>query len=155
MRKLITLALSLLVMTSWGQQNYFQQEVNYTINVKLDDRNHFLYGDEKFDYINNSPQTLQYIYIHLWPNAYKNQNTAMAKQLFRDRNYVFFNALRNEKGFIDSLDFKVNGQKVDWKLDDEHIDIGIIYLKEPLAPGKKCTITTPFRVKLPSGSISR
>ena len=64
MRKLITLALSLLVMTSWGQQNYFQQEVNYTINVKLDDRNHFLYGDEKFDYINNSPQTLQYIYIH-------------------------------------------------------------------------------------------
>ena len=79
----------------------------------------------------------------------------MAKQLFRDRNYVFFNALRNEKGFIDSLDFKVNGQKVDWKLDDEHIDIGIIYLKEPLAPGKKCTITTPFRVKLPSGSISR
>ena len=63
MRKLITLAFSFLVMASWGQQNYFQQEVNYTINVKLDDRNHFLYGDEKFDYINNSPQTLTSTFI--------------------------------------------------------------------------------------------
>jgi hypothetical protein len=155
MRKLTLLISLICSLNSWGQQNYFQQEVNYTISVKLDDRNHFLHGDEKFEYINNSPQSLSYIYVHLWPNAYKNQSTAMAKQLFRDRNYVFFNALRNEKGFIDSLDFKVNGEKVNWKLVDDNIDIGIIYLKEPLAPGKKCTVTTPFRVKLPSGNISR
>ena len=98
MRKLTLLISLICSLNSWGQQNYFQQEVNYTISVKLDDRNHFLHGDEKFEYINNSPQSLSYIYVHLWPNAYKNQSTAMAKQLFRDRNYVFFNALRNEKG---------------------------------------------------------
>ena len=109
--------LMLLTIGLKAQESYFQQEVNYIINVKLDDRNHFLHGDESFEYINNSNQTLSYLYIHLWPNAYKNQKTAMAKQLFRDRNYVFFNALRNEKGFIDSLDFKVNGEKIQWSLD--------------------------------------
>jgi hypothetical protein len=93
--------------------------------------------------------------MHLWPNAYKNKNTALAKQLARDRNFVLYSTLKEDKGFIDSLDFKVNNEKVNWELDAQNIDIGILYLKQPLQPGQSITITTPFRVKLPSGSISR
>ncbi len=155
MRLLILFIYILTVQAAWAQKEYFQQEVNYNISVKLDDQNHFLHGEEQFEYVNNSPDALSYLYIHLWPNAYKNQNTAMAKQLMRDRNYFFLYCLRKDKGFIDSLDFKVNGEPVEWRLDSNHIDIGIIYLNKPLAPGQKCTVSTPFRVKLPSGSISR
>ncbi len=140
---------------SFGQKEYFQQEVNYTLTVKLDDQNHFLSGYETLIYTNNSPDALDKVYMHLWPNAYKNKNTALAKQLARDRNFVLYSTLKEDKGFIDSLDFKVNNEKVNWELDAQNIDIGILYLKQPLQPGQSITITTPFRVKLPSGSISR
>ena len=51
-------------------QTYWQQEVNYKINVKLDDLNHTLSAFETFEYINHSPDQLDRLYIHLWPNAY-------------------------------------------------------------------------------------
>jgi len=53
----------------------WQQEVNYTIQVTLDDQSHMLRGSEEFVYTNNSPATLNSLYIHLWPNAYKNSKT--------------------------------------------------------------------------------
>ena len=51
-------------------QEYFQQEVNYKIHVSLNDSLHELNAFETVDYINNSPDTLHFIYFHLWPNAY-------------------------------------------------------------------------------------
>ena len=61
-------------------QNYFQQEVNYDINVALDDKLHELNADITMEYTNNSPDALNFIWMHLWPNAYKNGKTALAKQ---------------------------------------------------------------------------
>jgi hypothetical protein len=98
---------------------------------------------------------LKEIYMHIWPNAYKNSKTALAKQLARMKDFVLFTSLEEDKGFIDSLNFTVNGQKADWALDPVNIDICKINLATPLQPGQSCTIATPFRVKLPSGSISR
>ncbi len=37
---------------------YFQQEVNYTIAVTLDDVKHSIKGNVEFEYINNAPDTL-------------------------------------------------------------------------------------------------
>ena len=64
-------------------QNYWQQEVNYQIEVSLDDTKHELSGTEEIEYINNSPDQLNFIYFHLWPNAYKNNKTALAKQIIQ------------------------------------------------------------------------
>ena len=36
---------------------YWQQQVNYTIDVTLNDKEHTLDGFEKIEYINNSPDT--------------------------------------------------------------------------------------------------
>lgn len=138
----------------WGQ-DYFQQEVNYTISVTLDDKEHMLYGQESFEYINNSPDALEFIYIHLWPNAYKNGKTALAKQLQGKGNEILINAPDSIKGYIDSINFKVDGESVEWSLHEEHIDIAKISFSEPLQPGESTTISTPFKVKIPSGQISR
>ncbi len=146
----------LITFISFAQTNvpYWQQEVNYVINVSLDDQKHILHGFEEIEYINNSPDDLEFIYFHLWPNAYKNNQTAFAKQkaLTNDHRYLF--ATKAQRGYIDSLDFKVNGKPVEWKLDAEHIDICKIHLNQPLKSGQKITISTPFRVKIPD-SYSR
>lgn len=46
-------------------QEYFQQEVNYKIQVTLSDINHELNSFESVEYINNSADTLRFIYFHL------------------------------------------------------------------------------------------
>jgi hypothetical protein len=45
-------------LTADCQQNYWQQQVNYTIDVSLNDKAHTLDGFERIEYINNSPDTL-------------------------------------------------------------------------------------------------
>ena len=66
------------------QKIYWQQQVNNTINVSLDDQQHMLNADITMEYFNNSPDTLSYIWIHLWPNAYKNDKTAFSEQLLKN-----------------------------------------------------------------------
>ncbi|MDG1657864.1 MAG: M1 family metallopeptidase [Crocinitomicaceae bacterium] len=136
-------------------QEYFQQEVNYTIDVRLDDVNNFLHGFEEFEYINNSPDALSEIYIHLWPNAYKNGSSALAKQQYHDGDDQLRHGSDSIRGYIDSLDFEINHQKIKWFYTEEHEDICVLQLATPLKPGERLSVTTPFRVKIPSGSISR
>jgi hypothetical protein len=135
--------------------NYFQQEVNYKISVTLNDVNHTLTGFEEFEYVNNSSQDLDYLLIHLWPNAYKNSKTAMARQKFMDRDYFMLWAGSEPKGFIDSLDFQIDGNKVRWEYLQGYEDIAVLYLDRPINPGGRIKVTTPFFVKIPSGTISR
>lgn len=134
---------------------YFQQDVAYTINVKLDDEKHFLHGTESLVYKNNSPDALPFIWMHIWPNAYKNRETALCKQLTENGELKLYFAKNEDRGYIDSLSFSVNGQAVKTEAHPQHIDIIKLVLNEPLQPGQEITITTPFRVKIPSGEFSR
>ncbi len=153
--RFLILSIAVLVSSNLFSQDYFQQEVDYQINVTLDDLNHELTGDITLTYTNNSPDELPFIWMHLWPNAYKNGKTALAKQQFREGNMFLFYAMDKALGYIDQLDFQANGAKIEWEFHPEHIDIAKLKLAEPLAPGASVTISTPFHVKLPSGNISR
>ena len=54
---------------------HWQQDVRYNIDVKLNTVDQFLVGVEQLTYINNSPDSLSELYIHLYPNAYKNRKS--------------------------------------------------------------------------------
>lgn len=136
-------------------QAYFQQEVNYVMHVSLDDVKHELTADESIEYTNNSPSELTFIYMHLWANGYKDNSTPLAKQKLENGETNLYYAKDEDRGYIDQLDFKVNGQPVKWELLKDSIDICKMYLNEPLKSGAKITITTPFHVKIPSGLFSR
>ncbi|KAA9338368.1 M1 family metallopeptidase [Hymenobacter busanensis] len=133
---------------------YFQQEVNYSIDVALDDQQHVLTGREEMQYVNNSPDALPFIWVHLWPNAYRDNNTAFARQQRQLGKRKFEFASAQERGYIDQLDFKVNGQPAQLQYDATSPDMAKLLLPQPLAPGQRATISTPFRVKLPD-SFSR
>ena len=134
---------------------YFQQEVNYTIHVTLDDSKNMLRAFENISYKNNSGQSLTKLYIHLWPEAYKDQNTSLAKELFKNGNSQIISASENDLGYIDSLDFYIDDKKANWKILQDTSDICCIYLTTPLQHGDSIQITTPFRLKIPSAYISR
>lgn len=132
-----------------AQSTYFQQTVNYTIQVNLDESNKLLRGYEKMEYINRSPDTLRYIFIHLWPNAYKNDKTAFNKQQVENGKLDFYLSEKRDRGFIDSLSFMVNKTPVAMSEYNNQPDVAMITLNQPLLPGGKIEITTPFRVVLP------
>ncbi len=131
-----------------AQDNYFQQRVDTRLQVRLDDTNHFLHGYEELDYYNNSPDTLRYIYFHLWPNAYKNDRTAYVKQAVENGDTKFYFSKEKDRGYIDGLRFEVNGTQAGIAATD-HIDIVKLLLPQPLPPGEQINIATPFRVKIP------
>ena len=136
-------------------QACFQQEVNYNIQVSLNDKLHELNAFETIKYINNSPDTLYFIWFHLWPNAYSNNDTPLAKQLLRLNGKQRLFTDPELKGSIDSLNFEINGNQVRWNLLPGQPDICQVFLDAPLNPGDSIIISTPFRVKIPKGVTSR
>lgn len=145
----------ILTVFSQPDTNYFQQKVDYEIHVSLNDELHQLDGEETIIYKNNSKKTLNYIYFHLWPNAYKNYKTALSQQQLEEGSTQLYFAHDKYLGFIDGLEFKVNGEVAVWTVTEENEDIAIVYLLEPLLPGESVEIYTPFSVKLPLGVFSR
>lgn len=128
---------------------YFQQRIDYTIKVTLIDSLRELDADLSLVYHNNSPDSLTCIWFHLWPNGYKNDSTALARQFINQKNPVFLNIPEKDRGYITTLDFKVNHQPVNWSYHPDYIDICKLELHTPLLPGEKVVITTPFKVKIP------
>jgi Peptidase family M1 domain len=137
-----------------SSQDYFQQEVNYKIYVTLNDRKHELNGFESVEYINNSHDTLGALYFHLWPNAYSDNKTELASQIFSSKGKGKLFNDPELKGYIDSLDFEVEGHHVQWNLLPGLPDICRIILNKPLKYGDTIHITTPFHVKIPKGVTS-
>lgn len=136
-------------------QNYFQQQVNYSINAELDDKKHLLKCDEVVTYTNNSNDSLHDIYFHIWPNAYRNDETALADQLSRQGSNRFVIAKEKDFGYIDGLSFRSEGKAIDWELLEDTIDVCILHLKKPLAPSETIEFSINFRVQVPAHYLSR
>jgi hypothetical protein len=150
MNKTRSILTSLILISSTAfSQDYWQQEVHYNIDVSLNEKQHSLKGNLALEYINHSSDTLTYIWFHLWPNAYKNDQTALARQLAADKESKKKAKDRNE-GYIDGLAFTVDGKSVTTGADSANdIDVVKLILPSPLLPGQKVNIATPFQVKLP------
>ena len=59
---------------------YYQQQADYKIDIELDDKNSKIYGSETITYSNNSPDTLEYLWIQLDQNqAAKNSQSPLSE----------------------------------------------------------------------------
>lgn len=128
---------------------YWQQKTDYVIDVTLNDKEHALEGFEKITYTNHSPDTLFFIWFHIWPNAFKNDKTAFSEQLLINGRTDFYFSNKDQRGYINRLDFKVNDITAQTEDHPQYIDIIKLKLPQPLAPGASTNITTPFHIQLP------
>ena len=60
-------------------EDYYQQKVDYVIDVELDDKNKRLYGQEEITFTNNSPDVLEYLWLELDQNIRKKDSPALQK----------------------------------------------------------------------------
>jgi aminopeptidase N len=149
--KLFSLLISLLIVGQMNaQQSYWQQQLRYNISAELNEKEKSISGFETIVYKNNSPSNLDYIWFHIWPNAYKNDSTALLQQIKKD-------TTRSKKketigpGSIEGLAFKINEQPAQTEPhpNPQYIDVIKLLLNKPLLAGDSIIITTPFKVMLP------
>ncbi|RAW02369.1 M1 family metallopeptidase [Pseudochryseolinea flava] len=147
-----TIGLFLLIVVSplLAQENYWQQKLHYTINAELNDKDKTITGTETIIYKNNSPQSLDFIWFHIWPNAYSNDSTALMKQIKKDPE-LSAKGTKLSYGHIEGLSFKVNDKAAETKPHEnpQYVDVIKLILNNPLAPGDSISISTPFKVFLP------
>ena len=61
---------------------YWQQKVDYEIDVTLDEEAHRIEGTETISYQNNSPDTLSYLWLQLDQNRFRNDSIAQLSETF-------------------------------------------------------------------------
>ncbi len=146
---LLTISISVI-----AQKPYFQQKVDVKMDVVLDDQKHLIDGNIEMNYTNNSPDELDFIYLNLWANAYKDRTTAFSKQELRFGRTNFYFAKDSLLGNFSELDFKVDGKTAVLEFDKENPDIAKLILNKPIRPKETINITSPFVLKIPA-SFSR
>ena len=149
MRRTLFLVFFFLSAKVFSQKTYFQQHVDYTIDVRLNDQSHILHAYEKIKYTNHSSDTLKFIFFHLWPNAYKNDKSAFNEQMVENQQTSFYYSKEEKRGFIDSLKFRVDNEEVNISEYNNLNDVVLLELLNPLLPKQSIEISTPFRVVLP------
>ena len=157
MKKALSLLLFFPACSLFGQsgskairQATWQQKVNHTIWVKLDDTAHMLKAMQRVEYVNNSPDALNEIWFHVYANAYRNNKSALAKQQINGFQPGVFYAKKDERGGYEKLIFRKDGINLPVESHPDHEDIVRLVLPQPLAPGASLSLDIDFDVRIPA-----
>ena len=147
-RFLITLFFSIVFTVSQGQ--YWQQRVEYSMDIDFDAEKHQFIGDQELTYFNNSPDTLTRVFYHLFFNAFqpgsmmdmRTQNRVDPDQKLID----IVNFTTEESGYLHVVSLSQNGNALQF---EEQGTILVVDLVKPILPGKKAIFTMKFNGQVP------
>lgn len=137
------------VVPAQAEEEYWQQFVHYKMEVKLDTTTHTLTGSSSILYRNNSPNPLDKIYMYLYPNGFRNNETIRAKEAAK---YFVRNLPRDEAaGWIDINQFRWLSESAEatpvsaFKVDDSILEA---VLPHPLKSGEEIRFELTFTSKI-------
>ncbi|MBQ0733754.1 M1 family metallopeptidase [Aquimarina celericrescens] len=153
MIKKIALVFSFVVSSVTAQNNtsYWQQHVDYTMNVDMNVDNFQYEGVQELIYTNNSPDTLNQVFYHLYFNAFqpgsemdvRSRNLPDPDPRVKDR----INKLSpQEIGFIKVSSLSQNKKPVTYKVAGTVLEVT---LDKPILPGEKVTFSMQFFGQVP------
>jgi hypothetical protein len=123
---------------------YYQQQADYKIDIELDDKNSKITGSEVITYSNNSPDSLEYLWIQLDQNQAKAKTqTSLAES--EKINQVFpFDGFSSkylkkdlERGFNIEQVKDAKGNPMSYTINETMMRINLV---TPLKPGEKISL---------------
>lgn len=165
--KRIFLSIVLCTSTLFAQKNpnpgYWQQHVDYKMDIDMDVKNFQYDGKQELVYTNNSPDTLKRVFYHLYFNAFQpgsamdyrlqtisDPDKRMVRSFTKDNKTVKESKIStlkpNEIGYINVLELKQDGTKVNNKVVGTILEVD---LAKPLAPGAKTKLDMTFKGQVP------
>lgn len=136
--------------------SYWQQHVDYTMDVDMDVENYQYTGTQKLVYTNNSPDELTRVYYHLYFNAFQPgsemdmrlQTIAdpSNKMTTKDRKSRIATLSPSEIGYLHATSLTQDGKNVTF---NEEETILVVDLAKPIPPGGKTTLNMEFKGQVP------
>lgn len=138
---------------SYAQNNtsYWQQHVDYAMEIDMDVNNYQYDGTQKLVYTNNSPDTLDKVFYHLYFNAFqpgsemdvRSRNIADPDGRVKDR----ISKLKpDEIGFMRVNSLKQDGKPLQYEVAGTVLEVK---LAAPIAPGQSVTFDMDFKGQVP------
>ncbi len=165
MKKILLTAFFLLtIYNSFSQsKTYWQQHVDYKMEVTMDVKTYQYKGKQELIYTNNSADTLKKVYYHLYPNAFQPGSEMDARiQTIKDPDGRMVSKIKvdgkdgkesriknlkpDEIGFLKINNFKQNGVLTTAKTVGTILEVT---LSKPLLPNTKTTFSLDFDGQLP------
>jgi len=136
---------------SLTQGQYWQQLVDYTMEVTLDTETARYRGTQKLVYTNNSPETHHKVFYHLYFNAFQpGSEMAIRLKNAADTNRRFkidIDSLTPEQqGFLKVTNLRQNGTRVQTVAAETILEVT---LNEPLQSGESTTLELDFEGQVP------
>ena len=145
-----------------NSQGYWQQHVDYKMDIKVNVNDFTYTGEQELIYTNNSPDTIKKVYYHLFFNAFKpNSQMDIRSRTIKDPDSRVGSRIvaLEEKDFGDLTvkSLKQDGQDLTYDVNET---ILLARLNKPLLPGKKTKLSMSFDAQIPlqirrSGKISK
>ncbi|KOY51324.1 M1 family metallopeptidase [Polaribacter dokdonensis] len=136
---------------SSNANGYWQQQVDYTMDIDMDVNNYQYKGTQKLVYTNNSPDDLDRVFYHLYFNAFqpgsqmdvRSLNIADPDRRVRDR----ISKLKpNEIGYIKVNSLKQDGAAVTYETVGTILEV---QLQKPIKAGETVTFDMLFDAQVP------
>jgi hypothetical protein len=140
-----------LIMFQSAKSQYWQQAVDYTMEVALDHKSATYSGVQKIVYTNNSPETLNKVFYHLYFNAFKpGSEMAVRQRSSADKNTRFKISLDslapNQAGYLRVSGLTQNGVLLNPINSETILEVP---LNSPIAPGKSALFELAFEGHVP------
>jgi len=137
-----------------GQRNtngYWQQHVDYTMEVEMDVDTFNYSGTQQIIYTNNSPDTLQNVFFHLYFNAFQpGSEMDVRSRTIADPDSRVMNRIQNlapeDQGFLNVLNLTQDGEKLKTTLSGTILEVE---LKKPILSGEQTTFEMNFEGQVP------
>ena len=132
-------------------QEYWQQHVEYEMNINVDVSDFTYDGDQSIVYTNNSNDTINKVYYHLFFNAFKpNSQMDIRSRTIRDPDRRVGSRIvalgENDYGDISVSSLKQDGKDINFEINETVL---LARLNKPLLPGKKTKLNMVFTVQIP------
>ena len=162
--KILLIALVLISVTINAQNpGYWQQHVDYTMEIDMNVENFQYQGTQKLVYTNNSPDVLTRVYYHLYMNAFQPgsnmdmrlQNIAdpdgrMVNNIGTKENPIYESRISklqpSEIGYMKVKSLTQNGKPLEYNLVDTVLEVNLV---TPIQPGEKTTFDMVFDAQVP------
>lgn len=130
---------------------YWQQDIHYTIIATLNDSTDIVSGEEILDYYNNSPDTLNYVYFHLYSNA-QNRHSYYTSLYLNNGIKPKFGKYESQDSGCAVTNINVKGIPIKTEVDNTVMKA---FLTQSLFPGDKITFRISFRTFFDNGGTVR
>ena len=132
-------------------QNYWQQHVEYEMDINVDVSDFTYDGDQSIIYTNNSNDTISKVYYHLFFNAFKpNSQMDTRSRTIRDPDRRVGSRIvaleKEDYGDISVISLQQDGKDISHKVNETVL---LARLNKPLLPGKKTKLSMVFSAQIP------